>query len=149
MADIITESIRMFGKWFNKAKSEVAKVTKRDLMEASVACGVLVMYADGDATDNEVEKLLTVLQTMPSLSEFQSDIPSVFEKYSQLMSKSARMGKLELMKQIRDCEHDKAEAEQILIVGLDVSDADGLSAEEEDVLKNIATTLGLNIAEYA
>lgn len=139
----------MFGKLFNKAKSKVKTFQSKDLAEAAVAAGVLVMYADGDASDNEVDTLLTVLEASPALSEFRAEIPAIFEGYCKLMESSPRLGKRDLMKEIKECACDPEEAETVLIVALDVGDADGNDPKEEKVLQDIATALKLKLSDYA
>jgi tellurite resistance protein TerB len=140
----------MFGKLFGKGKAAVKQFTNRDLLQGSIAAGVLVAFADGDCSDNEVDTLLTMLEANPALGAFSSEIPAVLEDYCRQMNVSARAGKRNLMKEIRDCTEDKEEAEQILIVALDVADADGeVTPEEQALLENIATSLGLRVADYA
>jgi tellurite resistance protein TerB len=139
----------MFGKFFNKAKNEVAAFKNADLMQAAVAAGVLVAYADGDCSDEEVDTLMNVLGSSPALAPFKDKIAENFEKYSQLMEASKRMGTRDLMKEIEDCKHDDTEAETVLIVALDVADADGDDPKEAIVLEKIAKALGLKIEDYA
>ncbi|CAL9960282.1 tellurite resistance [Vibrio phage D518] len=141
----------MFGKLFGKAKANVNAFTKRDLFEAAVAAGVLVAYADGDCSDNEIDTLENLLQNNPALANFKSEISKQIGNYCNQMEASARMGKRNLMKEIKDCEHNHEEAETILIVALDVADADDdTSADDAEgkVLKAIADELGLKVSDY-
>lgn len=145
------EEIKMFGKLFSKAKGGLNAFKNRDLFEAACAAGVLVAYADGNCSDKEIDAIEKLLTNNPALANFKGEINKQVGSYCNQMEASARMGKRNLMKEIADCEHSVEEAETILIIALDVADADedasGDDAEGK-VLESIAQTLGLKVSDY-
>lgn len=139
----------MFGKLFNRGSKAIKQLNNKDLFQATMAAGVLVAYADGNCSDTEVDGLLSLLEANPALEAFKPEIPALLNDYCKQMDVSFRAGKHNLMKEIKDCEHDADEGEQILIIALDVADIDGeVTDEEQKVISDIAEALGLNVADY-
>lgn len=139
----------MFGKLFARGTKAAKQLNNKDLFEAAVAAGVLTAWADGDFSDSEFDGLLSLLEANPALSAYKSEIPALVESYSNQMKVSFRAGKRNLMKQVADCDGDQDESEQVLILALDVADIDGeVSPEEKKILTEVASKLGLRLADY-
>ncbi|EHK6508497.1 tellurite resistance TerB family protein [Vibrio parahaemolyticus] len=142
----------MFGLFRKKAKAAqvtLHKVENRDLMEAIVAGAILVAYADGECEASELEKLATIIESNDNLAHFGSEIGKTIDKYSSMMEAGARLGKMKLMKELRDVESDEAQKEEAFIIAIEIADADGeIEPKELEILKEIGKAFGLNPDNY-
>lgn len=143
----------MLGKFFKKktaaAKVTLHKVENRDLMEAIVAGAVLVAYADGDCSKEELTKLEDIIATNDNLKHFGSEINATVEKYSLMMESGARLGRVKLMKEIADVAGDEEQKVEAFIIAIEIADADGnIDEDEMKVLRDIGKALGLNPDNY-
>lgn len=142
----------MFG-FFKKKKAAVSitlhKVENRDLMEAIVAGSILVAYADGDCSSEELQKLGDVIAANDNLAHFGSEIGKTIDKYSAMYEAGSRLAKVKLMKEIKDVECDEEQKIEAFIIAIEVADADGeIDEKEMAVLKDIGKQLGLNPENY-
>lgn len=142
----------MFGIFKKKAaaaKITLHKVENKDLMEAIVAGAILVAYADGDCSNEELAKLQAVIETNDNLKHFGSAIGQTIDKYSEMYEASKRMAKVKLMKELEDIQADETQKIEAFIIAVDIADADGeIDDEEMAVLKEIGKLLGLNPDNY-
>jgi len=142
----------MFG--FLRKKTAAAKVTihkveNRDLMEAIVAGAILVAYADGDASKEELTKLEDIIATNDNLKHFGSEIGATIEKYSLMLESGKRLGKIKLMKELADVASDENQKIEAFIIAIEIADADGEIDEDElKVLREIGKAFGLNPDTY-
>lgn len=142
----------MFLKKLKGAFASIASVAVRaenkDLMEAMVAAGVLVAYADGDLSAEENDTIKKMIKVSPQLSAFGDEPVKVFDKYADIMEASARQGKFDLLKEVSDvtAEEDKT---RVLIMAIEVADAnDDIDADEMKMLEAIASKLGLRVSDF-
>lgn len=142
----------MFGLFKKKAaavKVELHKVENRDLMEAIVAGSILVAYADGDCSPEELQKLSDVIAANDNLAHFGSEIGKTIDKYSSMYEAGSRLAKVKLMKEINDIQADEEQKIEAFIIAIEVADADGeIDDDEMKILKEIGKTLGLNPETY-
>jgi tellurite resistance protein TerB len=142
----------LFGKLFKtgaKAAEAVKKFENKDLVEATVAAALLIAAADGKIEDEEVLKLQEIIEAMPSMQNFQSEIGVLTDKYSKLLKAGFMLGKIQLMREIRECKHSDNEAEDIIVVALTIASADGeMEPEEIAVLKDICKALGVAPSQF-
>lgn len=143
----------MFGKMFKKkataAKVTLHKVENRDLMEAIVAGAVLVAYADGDCSSQELEKLQGIIESNDNLKHFGSEIGATIDKYSNMYESGQRIAKMKLMKEIDDVQADEEQKIEAFIIAIEIADADGeIDDKELAILKEIGKKLGLNPDNY-
>lgn len=142
----------LFGKLFKtgaKAAEAVKKFENKDLVEATVASALLIAAADGKIEDEEVLKLQEVIEAMPSMQNFQSEISVLVDKYSKLLKAGFMLGKIQLMREIKECKHSETEAEDIIVVALTIASADGeMENEEVAVLKDICKALGVAPSQF-
>lgn len=142
----------MFGLFKKKAaaaKVTLHKVENRDLMEAIVAGAVLVAFADGDCSSDELEKLQGIIESNDNLAHFGSEIGVTIDKYSAMYESGARLAKVKLMKELKDVAADEAQKEEAFIIAIEIADADGdIDEDELKVLKDIGKALGLNADNY-
>lgn len=143
----------MFGMFKKKAKiaaRNVAKFEKKDLMEATVGIAVLVMYADGTSEDAERAKIQKILDNTPALKNFGAEVQEAFVRFDSLCREAGMiMARSQIMREIKDCQGDQREMEDVLVTGLTVALADGeMSEQEEKVLKEVAGSFGLRLESY-
>lgn len=142
----------MFGIFKKKAaaaKVTLHKVENRDLMEAIVAGAVLVAFADGDCSSDELEKLQGIIESNDNLKHFGSEIGATIDKYSSMYESGARLAKVKLMKELKDVQGDESQKEEAFIIAIEIADADGeIDDAEMAVLKEIGKAFGLNPDNY-
>lgn len=143
----------MWGMFKKKAKAvarDVSKFEKRDLMEATVGIAILVMYADGDASDVERQKTQKLLENTPALANYGPEVQATYARFDSLLRDVGMMaGRVQIMREIKDCQGDQREMEDVLVTGLTVALADGeMDEKEEKVLKEVATTFGLRLENF-
>lgn len=143
----------MLGWLKKKAKvtaREVTKFDKKDFMEATVGIAILVMYASGDASDVERQKTQKILDNTPALANFTSEVQGTYSRYDALLRDVGFMaGKVQIMREISQCQGDKHEMEDVLVTGLTVALADGsMDEKEEKILKEVAALFGLRLETY-
>lgn len=135
----------MFSKKAKAAAVTVQKVENRDLMEAIVAGAILVAYADGDCSAAELQKLDSIISANDNLQHFGSELGKTIDKYSTIMNAGVLIGRLKLMKELKDIEHDEDQKTEAFIISIEVALADGeVDDKELAVLKEIGKAYGLN-----
>lgn len=142
----------MFGIFKKKAaaaKITLHKVENRDLMEAIVAGAVLVAFADGDCSSDELEKLQGIIESNDNLAHFGSEIGTTIDKYSSMYESGARLAKVKLMKELKDVSADEQQKEEAFIIAIEIADADGeIDEDEMKVIRDIGKAYGLNPDNY-
>jgi tellurite resistance protein TerB len=140
----------MFAALKSKLAGNVNKFSgRKDFLEAVCAASALVAAADGDVSDAEVDQTVKAVSSNASLAAAfkASDI----ERTADAMLKRAqggRVGRSGLYKELEDIANDHDMAETVLLSALDVADHGGIDKKEKAVLAQIASRLGLNIANY-
>ncbi len=121
----------------------------KDLMEAMVGCATLIAYADGELGDEEVSAIKKLLDNSVALKAFGAKPMQEFDRLCNVMEAGLRMGRLEVMKEIKDVAGNREEAEMVLVMGIEVAFADGDYEDEEKAeLEKIAKALNLTLADY-
>lgn len=142
----------MFGMFKKKAAAAavaVHKVENRDLMEAIVAGAILVAYADGDCSGDELSKLSGIIENNDNLKHFGSEIGVTIDRFSSMYESGARLAKMKLMKELQDVNADEEQKTEAFIIAIEIADADGdIDEKEMSVLKEIGKSLGLNPDNY-
>lgn len=142
----------MFGVFKKKAKAaqiSMKKVENRDLMEAIVAGAIIVAYADGDCSPEELTKLQGIIESNDSLLHFGSEIGATIDKYSAMYEAGARLAKAKLMKEIKDVSSSEEEKLEAFLIAVEIADADGdIDETEYAMLKEIGKAFGLNPDTY-
>ncbi len=141
-------------KLIGKAKGlaeQIVPADNTDLMEGMVAAGTLVAYADGDCSDDEITTIQNILNSSTQLSSFGNQPSAYFDTCCDKIEASKRMGKLDLMKEIKEVGAAGVEEDsvRVLIIAIEVADADGnIDDDEMKVLGDIAKALGLSLNDY-
>lgn len=140
----------MFKKKAKVAARNVAKFEKKDLMEATVGIAILVMYADGNASDEERSKTQKLLNNTPALANYGPEVQATYQRFDSLMSEVGMLaGKVQIMREIKQCQGDTHEMEDVLVAGLTVALADGeMDEKEEKILKEVASAFGLRLENF-
>lgn len=145
----------MFGIGFLRKKAKVAardiaKFEKKDLMEATVGIGVLTMWVDGDAKDSERDKIQKILNNTPALANYGTEVQGTFSRYDTMCKEMGFMAaKVQIMREIKQCQGDTHEMEDVLVTGLTVALSDGeMDEKEEKLLKEVASLFNLRLENF-
>lgn len=139
----------IFGKKGRKAAAEINKFTNRDLMEAIVGGALLVAHADGELEESELVNLEAQIKANPALANFGPEIGQTINKFIAMFDAGLRMGKMKVMREIRDIQHTPEEAEEVIVTMITIAEADGeIEPEELKVLKEVADVLGVNLKDF-
>lgn len=140
----------MFAALKQKLTGSVAKFSgRKDFLEAVCAASALVAFADGSASDEEIDGTIKSITSNAQLSGSFStrEIETTAERMLQ-RAQGGRVGRSGLYKEIEDIESDTDMAETVLLTALDVADNGGIDDKEKAVLAEIAKRLSLNLTDY-
>ena len=143
----------MLGKIFReraaKAKASASRIENRDLMEALVGGALLIAAADGSIDDKELEQLDKTLMANEKMRHFGPELHKTLEKFHSTLDASFRMGKIKILREIRDINASEDDIEEVFATMVDVAEADGeIDAKEEAMLKEIGRELGVNLKDF-
>ena len=141
----------MFGlkKFFNNGVAAAKKMENKNQLEATIAGAVLVGWADGNFSADEVSTLEAVIMANENLNHFGAEIGLLIERFNSLMVSGATLGRVKVMKEIADCKGNEEECIEVLATLIDIAKADGeVGTEEKAVLESIAKTLGLSLSMF-
>jgi len=140
---------KMFGKKVGAAKAELKKVENRDLMQAIVGAMVLLAYADGECEKSELDKIERMIRANDNLKHFGPEITETMNRFVELMDAGPRLGKVKIMKEIRDIKSNASEAEEVFVNAITIAEADGeIEPDEIKVLTELGRELGLRLQDY-
>lgn len=140
---------KLLGKNTAEARNNLKKLENKDLMEATIGAALLVAAADGKIEDEEVVKLQEIVEALPSMSHFGSEIGATVDRFTRQLKAGFVLGKVQIMREIADCKHSDQEAEDVLVTAITIASADGeVEPQEAEIIKEIARKLGLNPANY-
>ena len=142
----------MFGIFKGKATQAVNKFSgQTDFLEAVCAAAALIAAADGEIEDSEViATKKAVLANKALAAGF--DTRTIETTIDAMLDRAGggRVGRIGLWKEIEEAANKPDFAEAILCTALDVSDADGeTEPQEQVVLDRLAKTLRLDLAKFA
>lgn len=141
----------MFGLFKRKATqaasaaaTNMRKLENKDLVEAAIGGMVLIAYCDGSCSDEELAQLQKVAEASPAFAGFASDIPAMVDRYNQQFKVSFQMGRMAVMREMKDIVADTAAKEDTLIAMSAVALSDGeCSDKERAVILEVGKSLGL------
>lgn len=144
----------MFKKAIGAGAREVAAnySQNKDFLEAVCAASALVAMADGDLEDSEKAKVVSLISNHSALSKMYDR--STIEQTADTMFKRAKdsSGRQSLARELDDVkgrENGAQMAEDIYLIAVDVSAADGeVEPEEKAVLVKIAARLNVDPAKF-
>lgn len=141
----------MFGlkkKLFGAGRS-IKKLENRDLMQAIVGGCLLVAAADGEISKAEAAQIDIQIRANKALEHFGPEITKQVNLFTEQLQAGFRLGRMNIMREIRDIKDSPADAEEVLVNMLTVAEGDGnISPEELKVLEEIANELGLRLKDF-
>ncbi|UFP98580.1 tellurite resistance TerB family protein [Pseudomonas fitomaticsae] len=137
------------GKKLFGAQRAVKKLENRDLMQAIVGGCLLVAAADGEISKNESAQIDIQIRANKNLEHFGPEITSTVNLYTEQLQASFRIGRMTILREIRDIKNNPADAEEVFVNMLAVAEGDGeISASEMKVLAEVGTELGLRLKDF-
>lgn len=137
------------GKKLFGAKRAVKKLENRDLMQAIVGGCLLVAAADGEISKNESAQIDIQIRANKNLEHFGPEITSTVNLYTEQLQASFRIGRMTILREIRDIKNNPADAEEVFVNMLAVAEGDGeISASEMKVLAEVGNELGLRLKDF-
>lgn len=139
-----------FKKKVKNLGREIQKMERKDLMEATVGIAVLVMYADGNASDVERDKVRKVLDNTPTLTNFGAEVQATFQRFDSIFKEVGYIaGRQQVLREIGDVKGDQFEMEDVLVTGVTIALADGeIDEKEMDILQRVAQGFGLRLENF-
>lgn len=139
-----------FKKKVKNLGREIQKMERKDLMEATVGIAVLVMYADGNASDVERDKVRKVLDNTPTLANFGAEVQATFQRFDAIFKDVGFIaGRQQVLRELGDVKGDQFEMEDVLVTGVTIALADGSIDEKEmDILQRVAQGFGLRLENF-
>jgi len=139
----------MFKKKVDSVRAEVKKIENRDLMEAIVGGCLLVAYADGNCEMSELNTISALVSSNRAISHFGTEIQETTSRFRQLLDANVGVGKLHIMRELKDIAANRDDAEEVLVNIIAVATADGDVGEEEmAIIKQIAQNFNLDPTVY-
>lgn len=138
-----------FSKKLFGAKASVKKLENRDLMQAIIGGCLLVAAADGEISKNESAQVDLQIRANKNLEHFGAEITKQVNLFTEQLQAGFRLGRMNIMREIRDIKNNPADAEEVFVNMLTVAEGDGnISPEEMKVLIEIGTELGLRMKDF-
>ncbi|CAJ1317695.1 tellurite resistance TerB family protein [Paenibacillus sp. PK4536] len=143
-----------FKSWLNSTKSnlndQMKKFKNKDFLEAIVAGCALVAAADGNISADEKQKMAGYIGRNEQLKVFDmSLVIARFNHYVENFEFDAIIGKQEALKAISKFKSKPEEGRLLIGVCSAIGSADGdFDPQEQAVVREIATVLGLNASEF-
>ena len=138
-----------FSKKLFGAKASVKKLENRDLMQAIIGGCLLVAAADGEISKNESAQVDLQIRANKNLEHFGAEITKQVNLFTEQLQAGFRLGRMNIMREIRDIKNNPADAEEVFVNMLTVAEGDGnISPEEMKVLVEIGTELGLRPKDF-
>lgn len=130
------------------ARETLGRIENKDTVEAGVALGVWVTFADKKADESELEQLDKCIKNEDAFATYQSEVPAMIDKWIGKFKDFHRGAVLDAKKELADLKNDPTNAAKVLVIGLSVADDDGIGDEEKTVLAEAAAILGLRLDTY-
>ena len=143
----------IFGKKFKRtaaaANVEMRKIENKDLMEAAVGAVAYICFANGAASTAELNKVENIIRTSKKLESFGGEAMESFRTWCKRFESSHRNGKIEALREMSDLANEKRDAEDALLMAIEVAFADGECDEvERKALDELAEQVNLSAERY-
>ncbi len=137
------------GKKLFGAKKAVKKLENRDLMQAIVGGCLLVAAANGEISKEESGQIDKQIRANKNLEHFGSEITATVNLYTEQLEASFRIGRMNILREIKDIANNPNDAEEVFVNMLAVAEGDGEVYEAElKVLREVGTVLGLRLKDF-
>lgn len=121
----------------------------RDQMEATIAGAIYLAFAYGELEDSELSTLSATIEHNEKLSHFGAEIGTTIDRFVNLMKAGATLGRVKVMKEIRDCQCDDDAKIEIFATLIDIAQADGeIEPQELEALKAVGRELGVSLSMF-
>lgn len=138
-----------FSKKLFGAKKAVKKLENRDLMQAIVGGCLLVAAANGEISKAESSQIDKQIRANKNLEHFGSEITATVNLYTEQLEASFRIGRMNILREIKDIANNPNDAEEVFVNMLAVAEGDGEVYETElKVLREVGTVLGLRLKDF-
>lgn len=118
-------------------------------MQAIVGGCLLVAAADGEISKNESAQVDLQIRANKNLEHFGAEITKQVNLFTEQLQAGFRLGRMNIMREIRDIKNNPADAEEVFVNMLTVAEGDGdISPEEMKVLIEVGTELGLRPKDF-
>lgn len=105
--------------------------------------------ADGEISKNESAQIDIQIRANKNLEHFGPEITSTVNLYTEQLQASFRIGRMTILREIRDIKNNPADAEEVFVNMLAVAEGDGeISASEMKVLAEVGNELGLRLKDF-
>ncbi len=139
----------MFKKKAGAANVELKKIENRDLMQAIVGVLVLVAYADGECSKDELTKAERLIRANEQLQHFGSEITTTMGRFVEFMEAGARLGELKIMREVAEIKANQADAQEVFVNAITIAEAEGgIDDKERAMLVKIGRELGLRLQDF-
>ena len=138
-----------FSKKLFGAKKAVKKLENRDLMQAIVGGCLLVAAANGEISKEESAQIDKQIRANKNLEHFGSEITATVNLYTEQLEASFRIGRMNILREIKDIANNPNDAEEVFVNMLAVAEGDGEVYETElKVLREVGNVLGLRLKDF-
>lgn len=141
---------RVAGGAAREVKAEYGQ--NKDFLEAVCAATSLVGWADGDLDQSEKSKAIALITNHPTLGKLYNtnEIEAVANTmFSRGKDKSGRQLLARELDDLRGKPNGAQMAEDVFLLASDIAGADGnVGPEEEEVLKKLATRMGVDASKF-
>lgn len=125
------------------------RVENRDKMQAIVGGLLLMASADGSISQAESDQVALQIRANKNLEHFGAEITKQVALYTEQLQAGFRLGKMNIMREIKDIAHDPLDAEEVIVNMITLAESEnGIDEKELGVLKEVASLLGVNLANF-
>tara|TARA_B100001245_G_scaffold236660_1_gene229373 strand:+ start:9439 stop:10416 length:978 start_codon:yes stop_codon:yes gene_type:complete len=142
---LANEGMSIFRRLKGKVSSTASQIKNQSFLDAVCAASALIAFADGYASEEELNKLLTVVKNDELLSVYDDvNVRLTFLRYVDALQKDIIVGEGKAMAAIVPFAN-KSEADVILAVCLGIALAEhGMDDDEKDAIVRISNKLNIN-----
>lgn len=138
-----------FSKKIFGAKKAVKKLENRDLMQAIVGGCLIAAAANGEISKEESAQIDKQIRANKNLEHFGSEITATVNLYTEQLEASFRIGRMNILREIKDIANNPNDAEEVFVNMLAVAEGDGEVCETElKVLREVGVLLGLRLKDF-
>lgn len=149
------EGLSLFNRLKGKVKTEAKRFKNQTFLDATVSAAAMVAYADGDASPQEEQKLLSFIQTTDELKVFDlTQVKSAFDSIVMQLRQDTIIGSGKAYAAIEKCANKDGNANEMapVIIALAISVAaseNGIDDDEKAVIRKIIQVLKADASLYS
>ena len=135
--------------------NKLKKRFNQNFLRAVCAACALVAYADGEVTDDEVEKMILFMHMNKDLKDFnESEITQIFQNFVTRIGFDFNIGKSEAFAALKKINVSSDHAKKVCEICIAVAKADGKFDQpghgkcELKIIREICSALGIRTSEF-